>query len=104
MNINKKLLLFSSFLLVFLFFRDVPYLNIFFITKIWIAYILLFIFLFPPRKSEHLFYVLIGIILLALIFTMLRFFVITEMQGIVIYFTLFTIVILRILSLIKKQP
>ena len=100
-NNNKKLTLFIVFLFIVLFLRDTPYLNVFVINKIWILYIILFFFLFPPRNQIHFFLFAFVCLILALFITLFKFYILAEIFGTIAYFLLWTVVVLKIKALIK---
>ncbi|OGH18875.1 MAG: hypothetical protein A3F31_04850 [Candidatus Levybacteria bacterium RIFCSPHIGHO2_12_FULL_38_12] len=100
---NTKTVFILSILLISLFFRETPYLNILVANKIWLVYIFLFLFLFPPKKGRTILYVSIFLLIFSLILTLLNFINLAEFFGIVIYFLLWAAVIVKVFSLRESQ-
>lgn len=100
-NLDKKIIFVLAVLLVTLFFRDTPYLNILVVNKVWLAYILIFLFLFPPKKARNLIYITVALLLVSLVLTLLNINNLAEFFGIVIYFLLWVTFIVKVASLKK---
>ena len=102
MRKDIKMLVFSALLLAALFLRDVPYLNILFVTRAYLFYIALFLFLFPPKSTRFLFPGIVLLLFLSLMFTILKFTEIAELLGVIMYFALWILVLSRILLYLKS--
>lgn len=96
MEVTKKSVFLIFFLLLVLFLRDTPYINVYIIDKVWILYIALFFVAFPPRSIFHLVILTLAFLIIAYIFTLLKFLIIAEIFGMVIYFVLVVVIILKI--------
>ncbi len=94
---NKTELLLALLLLV-LVSRDIPYINILFVNKVWIAYVLLIFLLFSfyVKLQERIYRFLIVFIVFAIVATLLKVNLIAEGIGFLIYLLLWFVVILRI--------
>lgn len=84
----KKLLIALVVLIGALFLRDAPYLNVPFTDKIWIAYGLLLLYLFPIFKSKHTFPLIIVFLTLAIVFTFINFSAFAEIAGVFVFILL----------------
>lgn len=101
---SKRFYIFFLFLVATLFLRDVPYVNVFIINKIWIIYILLFmVFILPPISQKHLLMMLFMLLPLALIFTLFKLIIASEIIGVLIYVMLIGVVVYRFFSLLKER-
>lgn len=100
---NKKILLLLILILVMLFLRDVPYLNVFFINKLWIFYPLFLFFLFSPKNPIYFFYATLLFMFLALFFVFFKLLIGAEILGVIIYFLVLIILGFKIYSLIKSS-
>lgn len=96
MKVTKKFAFLIFFLLLVLFLRDTPYINVYIINKIWILYIALFFIAFPPRSIFHLVILTLALLIIANVFTFLNFLIIAEIFGMIIYFVLVIVIILKI--------
>lgn len=103
MNNVKKIILVIALLILLLLIRDVPYLNIFVINKVWIGYIILLFFLFPPKNVKHLFYLTAFFFCMGVLFVFINFPLISEAQGIILYFLLWIVLVLKIKELLKDK-
>lgn len=82
---QKKLIGIIFILLVLLFFRDTPYINVLVINRIWVLYLLLIFYLVPFRNITIV-YVAIAIFLIAAyVLTILSFSIGAEILGVIIY-------------------
>lgn len=62
-----KLLILLTAIILSLLVRELPYINVLFISKLWIFYILLFFFLYPPKRMGFIIFMiflLLGIIVI----------------------------------------
>lgn len=101
---GKKLLTLFILILLTLFLRDLPYVNVTFIGKMWLIYfaLLLFTILVSIRfRVIFLWYATFVLFFAALILTLLRLPFFAESVGVLIYFLLWAIVIYRLMSFIK---
>lgn len=102
MRKDIKIFVFVVLLLVALFLRDVPYLNIVFVPRMYLIYIALFFFLFPPKTTRTLFFGILLLLFLTIIVTVLQFMLTAELLGVILYFVLWVLVLSRIVSYIKS--
>lgn len=101
---SKKFLMLFILILLTLFLRDLPYLNVTFIGKMWLIYfaLLLFIILVSIRFRVMFFwYATFVLFFAAFVLTLLRLPFFAESVGVLIYFLLWAIVIHRLMSFIK---
>lgn len=96
MEQQKKLIGIIFVLLVLLFFRDVPYLNILVLPRIWIVYLLLIFYLLPFRSITIVYVGAAVSLVLSLFFTLLSFSVGAEIFGVLIYVCFWIIVVYRL--------
>lgn len=102
---DKKILLFIIALLITLIARDMPYINVFIIDKIWVIYaifIVVFSLLFIPLRFA---FFSTGVVILfsaSIVFTLLKYSALAEISGLGIYFFLWVIVIYKIRKLIQS--
>ncbi len=103
---NKQIFILLILVMLALLLRDVPYLNILFISRIWLIYfaILLFV-LFAGIKFRVTIiwlatYMLFGT---AFVLTILRLPFFAEFIGVLIFFLLWTIVIHRLIGFFKDK-
>jgi len=111
-NLNS---IFLFFLLIFLIFRETPYINLFFVDKIWVFYIaLLFLFLLLNFSSRINFLLKVNYLALTLLLSIFPLFVVllltfarlynfSNMVGIIIYFFLWLAFVLRIVDFLKSE-
>lgn len=108
----------NTFIIILLFIalilRETPYLNLFFIDKAWVIYIfLLFLFIalnLAPKmnfifKINYSLLVLVSsmiLLLLSLIFTLVGPKSVADILGIIIYFLLWSALILRMIDFLKE--
>ena len=85
MTHQRKLMGIILFLLILLFFRDVPYVNIFVINRVWMLYLLLIFYLLPFRNIAIKYIGVAASFMLSLLFTLLSFPVGAEILGVIIY-------------------
>lgn len=85
MEQQKKIILIIILLLALLFLRDVPYLNIFVVPKIWIVYLLLIVYILPFRNIALVYAGVAISLFLSLLFTLFSFPVGAEILGVIIY-------------------
>ena len=100
---GKKTLIIITLIIISLFVRELPYVNVLFANRIWIFYVFLFIFLYPIRKKEHLFTIAASFLLFALVFTLLDLDPFAEVLGDLIYGLLWIVLFLHIRSLIRLK-
>lgn len=100
--LGKKLLFFTSILLIALILRDIPYINILSANKIWLVYVFLLIFLILPREGNSMVYLAIVLLFITLALTLFNLINLAEAFGVIIYFLLLAIVFVRVFSLRKE--
>lgn len=99
----KKIIFLLLFIILSLIVRETPYINIFLIGKLWMFYLLvLFLFLFPLSVFP-LFILLILFLLVAFILTIFKLTYFAESIGVVIYFLLWVIFLLKLKEFLKKE-
>lgn len=103
---NKQIFILLILVLLTLFLRDLPYLNVLFISRIWLMYfaILLFV-LFAGIKFRATIiwlatYVLLGV---AFVLTILQLPFFAEFIGVLIFFLLWAIVVHRLIGFFKDK-
>lgn len=103
---DRKLLMVFLFITLILLLRDAPYLNVLIIDKLWIVYILLIsliIFFFIPRKQTYLTVALFLLPFIALIFSLLKVSIGSEVVGVIFYFFLWLVVLGKILAFMREK-
>ena len=85
---NKKLYFLISFILVSLFLTEAPYINVFFAGKIWIAYLLLFLYLFPVLKLQFIFPLTLVFLFAIILLTFLNLSAFAESIGVMVFVSL----------------
>lgn len=103
---QKKLVLFFLFLIVLLLLRDLPYFNVLVIERLWIIYLLLIIvglFYFIPKRTSVFFFGAFSLIFIAAVFNFVGIAIIPEIIGIIIYGLLWTIVLQKIIYLVRSS-
>ncbi len=103
---SKQLFVLLILVLLTLLLRDLPYLNIVFISRIWLIYvaILLFVILVSIKfRVILLWYVTFALFFIAFVLTLARLPFFAESIGVFIYFLLWAIVIHRLISFVKGR-
>ncbi len=106
MSDRRLLIAFLFTTLILLLLRDVPYINVYIINKLWVAYVLLIlviVFFFIPRKESYLWGTLFFLPFIALIFTLLRIKIAAEVIGVVLFLILWLAVLLKIISFVREK-
>lgn len=106
MNDRRLLIAFLLTMLILLFLRDIPYFNVFIISKLWLVYVLLIlviVFFFVPRKESYLWRTLFLLPFIALIFTLLRIAIAPEVIGVIFYSILWFAAIFKIFSFLREK-
>ena len=98
----KKLFIFVVLLYISLFLTWTPYINHFFTEKIWVFYLFLLLYLFPPKNIIYVLYLTCIFFLALIISTLLGFNVLAEMIGVVVFVLLCIIFSIRFYRLIKE--
>lgn len=101
---SKQLFVLLILILLTLFLRDLPYLNVIFISRIWLVYFALLFFVILSLLKFRVIFLWYGIFTLFLIVGMLTimhlpFF--SESIGVLIYFSFWAIVIHKLVSVVK---
>jgi len=103
---NKQFLVLLTLVLLTLLLRDLPYLNVIFVSRIWLIYfaILLFV-IFAGIKFRVTLLWFVTFVLLCATFalTILRLSFFAESIGVLIYFLLWAIVIHRLIGFVKDR-
>lgn len=86
-----------------LFLRDAPFINLYFINKVWIIYLIALFIILLPSGTKKLFNLVFVFLLLSLAFTIFSYPSISEALGVVIYFLFWIIVSREIMSLIRRE-
>lgn len=105
-NSYNKIYLLIILMLAFLLLRDMPYINVLIINKIWAAYIICFalvLFSFISLKVRSILIFLTILFLTSIVLNILRFYSISEISGIIIYFLLWFLAISKIKFLINSS-
>lgn len=101
--VSKKFFLFIvSLLLIALILRDIPYINILSANRIWLVYTFLLIFLIFPREGHSMLFLAIFLLFITLALTLFNLTNLAEAFGVIIYFLVWAIVVVRIFSLRKQ--
>lgn len=100
---NKKLVTFFALFLILILLRDIPYINIFVIDKVWIAYSVLLFVLLLPRNISFFFILAIGFIIGAFLSTLIKFSVVAEIFGIVLYVLLWIVFVNTVVAIKKRD-
>lgn len=103
---QKKLVLFFLFSTVLLLLRDIPYLNVLIIEKLWLIYLLLLFWIlsyFIPKKVDIFFFAVFSLLFIALLFSFLKITIIPEAVGIIIYALLWLIIVQSIIQLVRSE-
>ena len=103
---NRNTVIFLLFILVTLFLRDVPYLNVFFVNKLWIFYLFLlafFLIYMLRAKLKYLIYLCLALIIPTLLFILVKLNYFADAVGIFVYFFLWIVVAVKIYSLIRSK-
>lgn len=103
---NKQLFALSILILLTLFLRDLPYINIVFISRLWLIYfaILMFVILATIKfRVILLWYVTIALFIGAFVLTLMRLSFFAESIGVLIYFSLWVIIIHRLIGFTKGR-
>lgn len=100
---NTKIFIVLSILLVALFLRETPYLNILAANRVWIIFLFLFLFLFQPKEGKTILYISIFLLIITLILILLHVTNLAEFFGIIIYFLLWAAVIIKIFTLRNNE-
>lgn len=106
MGNSKQLLVPLTLVLLALLLRDSPYLNTIFINRIWFFYFasLLFVFLIVVKfRVVLLWYMTLGLFIIAFILTLMRLDFFAELIGVLIYFSLWAIVFHRLIGFVKDK-
>lgn len=103
---SKQLFVLLILILVTLLLRDLPYANVVFISKLWLVYfaILIFVILVTIKfRVRVLWYTTIALFVMAFVLTLMRLPFFAESIGVIIYFSLWVIIILRLISFAKER-
>jgi len=103
---NKQLFVLLTLVILTLLLRDSPYMNVLFIGRIWLFYfaILLFlIFIAIKFKVVFLWYGAFILCILAFVFVVLRLPFFAELNGVLIYFALWIIVIHKLIDFVRNK-
>src|SRR5574341_2244881 len=101
---GKKLLLLFILVVFTLFLRDLPYVNVTFISRMWLIYfaLLLFIVLISIKfRVGFLWFAIFLLSTVAFVLTFMRLPFFAESIGILIYFFLWAILIHRLIGFVK---
>lgn len=102
----KHFFMLTVLILITLLMRDLPYINVVFIGKIWILYLLILLFVVLSSIKFRFALVTYGTVLLFVIvavLTLLSLIFFAEAIGVLIYFSLWILVIHEIFSFYKEQ-
>ena len=91
------------FLLILLFFRDVPYVNIFVINRVWMLYLLLIFYLLPFRSIAIIYVGIAAFLMLSLLFTLLPFPVGAEILGVIVYGCFWVVALYKIYLFFRSK-
>lgn len=103
---DRRLLMAFLFITLILLLRDAPYLNVLIVDKLWIVYILLIsviVFSFVPRKQIYLTGVLFLLPFTALIFSLLKISIGSEVVGVIFYFFLWLVVLGKVFAFMREK-
>ena len=103
---GKQFFVLLILILLTLLLRDLPYLNVVFISRIWLIYfaILFFVILASIKfRVILLWYATFALFLVAFVLTLMRLPFFSESAGILIYFSLWAIVIHVLVAFIKRK-
>lgn len=100
---NKKLATFFVLFLILILLRDIPYINIFIIDKVWIAYSVLLFAIFLPRNMAFFFILAVGFIMGAFLSTLIKFPLVAEIFGVVLYVLLWIVFINTVVAIKKRD-
>ena len=102
-QMTKKLFIYTSLLTGILILRDVPFINLYFIDKVWVIYLVAFLLIFLPKRFGILFYACLISLFLAFLFTMLNYIFASELLGIVVYFLMWILVCKESFKIIRSK-
>lgn len=97
----RHIFAFSMLILFTLFLRDLPYINVFVIGKIWIVYLIILLLLLITIIKFNvsiISYVTGALLLASLVLTLLDLSFFAEMIGVFIYFSLWIIFLYKMMS------
>lgn len=105
MGNQKKIWIFLIVLIFILFLRDAPYVNLYFIGRVWLLYVLiLLVFLFNLfysfRRNVNI-VVILFLLFFSLLLTLLNLTKIAEAVGVIPYLLLWIVVVTKIRSQLK---
>lgn len=103
---SKQLFVFLILILVTLLLRDLPYVNVVFISRLWLVYfaILMFVILASLKfRVTILWYTTIALFVMSFMLTLMRLPFFAESVGVLIYFFLWIIVIHRLIEFAKDR-
>lgn len=102
----QYLFLLSVLILLTLFIRDLPYINVLIISKIWIVYLLVLLVIFLYKVNFNVRYVLYSALLFfifAFFLTVLSLSFFSEGAGVILYFSLWIVLIHKLVFYIKEK-
>lgn len=85
MKEQNKLISIIILLLLLLFFRDIPYLNIVVVNKIWIFYLFFILYLLPFRNISIIYVAIALLLAFSVLLLFISFPIGAEIVGVVIY-------------------
>jgi hypothetical protein len=102
MNKLKKNELLIGLLLILLIARDIPFVNLLSVNRIWVGYIILLVlfivFNFPTDKVNYLVFFVV-ILLFGIIFTILNIPSMADVMGVTMYIFLWLVAIAKIIKI-----
>jgi len=99
---NRKLLIILTVLILSLLVRELPYVNVLFLNKLWVFYIFLFLYLFPPKRKKFILFLIFLLLGIILILTILNFVVFAEAIGNIIFMLVLVFLVMKLSDFLKE--
>lgn len=97
----KKILILLMLTLIILITRDLPYVNVFIIDKVWMIYLAMLFLLYFPTNIKFYYFATGFFIFLDLLASLIHLPIISEILGILIFILLWILLIFKIKFLLK---